>query len=487
MANCFSAIAHGCKAARYSDAFKEVYLPRVSRGNEHFVINKLGAFGANLAALAQFFIEPFTKTAGLSETRPRGLSDSDQATMLGLAGFALRAQGRLADAVAPSRSALDKVGAANDWERAATVGGVLSELLLTLGRINEAVDTAQEAIAHSARFSNETRSKQGLGDAKFTRMVAATHYADALAAAGRVTDAAQLFDSAEALQAECQPTLPLHFSQRGYKLCDLRLAQGRSKEVLARAEYMLARTRADAKTPLLTEALEILALGRAHAALATPQLRGKASRYLDEVIVRLRESGAMEFLTVGFLARAEWRRVSGEHRLALEDLKDAFDIADRAGMRLLLADAHIESAHVALAQGNPSAANSRVIQAGKVIDSTYFDHSVTPPRKTEMGYGRRNVDLHLIEAAIALHDDRAAAATALVAATREVEKGYWGYLDKLAALYAQSDLDDGGTIARLTVARAEYNAAADKAFEEARDRTRAARPARDPDIEGLSD
>ena len=68
------------------------------RGNEHFSSRKLGAFGADLAALSGFFDPPWRRPVD-------GLTEADKGFVLNEAGFDLRALGRLADAVEPMRAA----------------------------------------------------------------------------------------------------------------------------------------------------------------------------------------------------------------------------------------------------------------------------------------------------------------------------------------------------------------------------------------------
>ena len=117
MAPLFAAIAHGCAAGRYDEAFKEVYWPRIARGNEGFSVKKLGLFGSDLAAIAQFFAAPFTEPAGRSAARPGGLSASDQALVLNLAGFSLRALGRLREALAPMQVSAERAAQADDQKK----------------------------------------------------------------------------------------------------------------------------------------------------------------------------------------------------------------------------------------------------------------------------------------------------------------------------------------------------------------------------------
>ena len=52
-------VLDGDHLRRIQEAFDEVYLRRIVRGNEFFSTKKLGAFGADLAGLAQFFDSPW--------------------------------------------------------------------------------------------------------------------------------------------------------------------------------------------------------------------------------------------------------------------------------------------------------------------------------------------------------------------------------------------------------------------------------------------
>jgi hypothetical protein len=45
----------GCNAGLFREALREVYIPRIQRGNAYFAANVLGARGPLLSALAHFF------------------------------------------------------------------------------------------------------------------------------------------------------------------------------------------------------------------------------------------------------------------------------------------------------------------------------------------------------------------------------------------------------------------------------------------------
>ncbi|MDX2288119.1 MAG: TIR domain-containing protein [Hyphomicrobiaceae bacterium] len=238
----FHAIAHGCKAGRWQEVFDEVYYRRVDRGT-NFLNSQLGGFGPDLGALAHFFETPWH--------RPHpSLTQPAQAVALSMAGFALRALGRLRDAVEPMRADIAIDAGRGHWKGAAPSASNLSELRLTLGDVADAVLAAAESVAYADRS----------GDA-FQRMVTRTAHADALHQAGDVAAALALYQEAERLQAEMQPELPRLYSLRGYQYCDLLLALGRNGEVAERGAYAIEV--AHQHKHLLSIALDTLSLGRA--------------------------------------------------------------------------------------------------------------------------------------------------------------------------------------------------------------------------------
>jgi hypothetical protein len=90
------AVYHGCQAGRHVEALRDVYLGRILRGNKFYLLRRLGAWGANLSLLANYFEVPWGKTV------PPLSTAADQSWVVGEAAVTLRALGRLADAVEPS-------------------------------------------------------------------------------------------------------------------------------------------------------------------------------------------------------------------------------------------------------------------------------------------------------------------------------------------------------------------------------------------------
>ena len=318
----FYAVYHGCRAGQHQEALAGVYFDRILRGHKFYLVNKLGAFGTDLSLLASFFETPWTQPVAT-------FSPAAQSWVISLAGFALRAVGRLADAVEPMRVAAEAALKAEDWNNAAIRYGNLSELHLALGNVQEAVAAARQAV--------DLADRSGDG---FQRISKRTSLADALHQSGDLAEAKRLFAEAERLQAERQPEYPILYSLRGYQYCDLLLSQGQTAEVLRRASQTLRL--AEEHLGLLSIGQDHLSLGRAH-----PSGSAEAAAHLDQAVDFLRRSGSLDHLPLGLLARG-----------TPHDLDEVFRIASRSGMRLHLADYY-------LARGN-------LAEAGRLINETGY-------------------------------------------------------------------------------------------------------------------
>jgi tetratricopeptide (TPR) repeat protein len=375
-----AAIAHGCAGGRLNDAYWDVHWRRIRRENEKFALNKLGAFGAELGALRNFFATPWRQP--VAELRP-----ASQAFILNGAGFRLRALGQLPAAVQPMQASLEMFLAQEEWKFAAINASNLSELTLTLGELPSALAYAQQSIAWADRS----------GDS-FQRMASRPKLADALHQAGRLTEAAAAFREAETLQKEDDPAYPLLYSLLGFLYCDLLLTQGHGQEVRTRAAQTLEWF--ESQYPLLDIALDQLTLGRAwmweaqqSAVPAAAPAFAEAGQCLQHAVAGLRQAGVIEFIARGLLARAAWFRLAGvggeasAFPRAWRDVHEAFRLAQRGSMKLHLADASLEAARLCLAQGDPAAARPHWEKARDLVAQT--------------GYRRRDLEVEELRQALA--------------------------------------------------------------------------------------
>jgi len=71
MAPLFQAVSHGCQAGRHQEALNDIYWTRIVRGEERYLVRKLGAFGTDLATLAGFFDPPWERPVARTPRRSR--------------------------------------------------------------------------------------------------------------------------------------------------------------------------------------------------------------------------------------------------------------------------------------------------------------------------------------------------------------------------------------------------------------------------------
>ena len=376
----YQAIVHGCHAGRHEEARAEVYRDRINRGtgsDGFYSTNMLGAFGADLGAVACFFEPPWSLVSP-------SLAEAGQAWLLNQAATSLRALGRLTEAIEPMRAGLAMRIQQEVWNSAAIIAGNLSELELTLGDVPAAVRDAEQSVDFADRS----------GDA-FQRTSMRTTLADALNQAGRRDEARERFREAEAMQAEWQPQYPLLYSLQGFQYCDLLLADaeraaaggrrtagalvecgkvwGRAKQTLEWAIHN--------RLSLLTIALDHLTLGRVrlYRAILEGSSLDDATPEIEQAVDGLRGAGQIEFVARGLLTRAWVRSAQGDAEGARADLAEAQEIAERGPMPLYLADVHLYRARFFHDR-------DALAEARRLVD--------------KHGYGRRLGELEDLEAAV---------------------------------------------------------------------------------------
>jgi hypothetical protein len=350
----YQAVAHGCQAGLQQEACEKVYLDRILRGtgsDGNYSTFKLGAIGSDLSAIACFFETPWSRVAP-------ALSEAAQAWLLNEAAFSLRALGRLTEALEPMRATVEMYVKQESWEYAAITASNLSELELTLGEVVGAVRDAEQSVRYADRSGDADR-----------QMVSRTIHADALHQAGRRAEAETRFHEAEQMQAANQPSSPLLYSVRGFRYCDLLLAQA-ERAAWANAERgtqnaeLIAACRAvtdradtalkivlNGSRNLLDIALNHLTLGCAalFEALLTQSAFHNPQSAIESAVSGLRRAGRQDYLPRSLLTRAWLRALTGAHTgpdSAQSDLDEAWEIAARGAMKLHQADIHLYRARL---------------------------------------------------------------------------------------------------------------------------------------------
>jgi tetratricopeptide (TPR) repeat protein len=351
----YAAVVHGCAADRHQAALDEIFYRRIRRGGKMFSLRMLSAFSTELAALNGFFDLPWQQ--------PKSILNVDgQAYILNAVGLSLRALGRTAEAVQVVRISLILRTKLGDWENAAVGANNLSELLLSIGDLSQALTYSQKSI-DLAEQSGKDR----------WRMSTRTTLGDTLYKMGRLVESEAAFREAEEIKNTFQPESPFLYSLWGFRYCDLLLHQGKYQEVQTRAIQTLKWAKQN-NAGLLTFALDHLSLGRAYLIQARREANKAflhAKGYLSQAVDGLRQAGYLEFIACGLLARAELRRVEGDHQ-AVIDLDEAMAIATRGSMRLHQADCHLEYTRLHLVQGEKEEARVHWERAKEMVESTGY-------------------------------------------------------------------------------------------------------------------
>lgn len=380
----FFAIRHGCEAGLHQTVWDDVYMRRTRRNGEFYSTQKLGAFGADLAALACFFDHPWdSPVADLTET--------DKGILLNEAGEALRALGRLHEAIPPLRAAEQINRALGRWATAAVNLGNSSQLHLAIGDVDNAI--------HCGRAAVELAENSG---DPFQRMVRRCDLANALCHFGALSEAAALFNTAERIQETVAEMLRTTDSRvvprvarlewrigtlhavRGFQYCDLLLEAGRFEDVRHYAAKALEIDQ-DTGRPLHV-GLDHLCLGLAALGGSLEHVEGlvQAAYHLDQAMIHLRRCGRRDYLPRGLVALAELHRVRDLFSEAHLELDEALAVAARDGMMLHQADCHLGFAALYLSMKSPDKARQSLNAAARVIERT--------------GYHRRDTRLREIEA-----------------------------------------------------------------------------------------
>ncbi len=363
----YAAVTHGCQANRHQEAIGLVYQQRICRGNRFFSFRRLGAFGADLAALGGFFDPPWQHPVIT-------LTDEAKAYALAVTGFCLRALGRLAEAAQSMQVGLEATISLDNWKNAAIDAGNLSGLYIAIGDLKQALDYGGKGVELADKSGDD-----------HMQSIQRALLAGALLQAGLLPEAEATFREAERRQKELQPQLPFLYSLWGYQYCDLLLEKGKYQEVQDRAAQTLQWIK-QYSGDLLSIALDLLSLGRAYLLQAQeekPDDYTQATDYINQAVDGLRQAGTLHRLPCGLLARAELHRIKEEFSQARVDLDEALSIAMRGKMGLHQADCYLGYARLFIVQGKKEKAREIWANAKEMIE--------------RRGYHRRDKDVKEIE------------------------------------------------------------------------------------------
>ncbi|MEA2691334.1 MAG: hypothetical protein QOJ16_721 [Acidobacteriota bacterium] len=351
----YQAVVHGCLAGLHQQVCEDVYKARILRGTKadgFYSTKELGAIGADLGVVACFFATPWTTFAP-------SLAPADQSWLLNEAAYRLRALGRLPEAVEPMGAGLKMSVQAEDWKAAAISANNLNELELTRGEVAAAITIGEQAVFYADRSENA-----------FQQIVNRGTLAAALHQAGRRAESRLLFEDAESRQAARQPQYPRLYSLVGFQYCDLLQsdAERAAWQCFLTTTITTPNDACDTvterakgaqrawqelftnKPSLLEVALDHLSIARASfynsAAISLPTVDHLIKDGITAAVNEFRAAGDVSYLPLGLLTRAWLRCLSGDEQGCLEDLDEAWEIAERGPMPLHQADVQLTRARL---------------------------------------------------------------------------------------------------------------------------------------------
>ncbi|MBT3878677.1 MAG: hypothetical protein HOI47_19760 [Candidatus Scalindua sp.] len=386
----FVAVMHGYLAGKHQEAMYDVFFNRIRRHDEFYTWHKLGAHGADLSCLSNYFEMLWNKPVS-------GLREDFKAAILNWAGFSLRAVGRLSEAAQPMKVGMEMRIEQKDWKESSIDASNLSELYVALGD----VPLAQKYGAQSVTFSDRS------GDRDWIVASRASH-ADTLHQEGEDKAAEKLFIEAEEMQKKRQPVYLWLYSLSSFQLCDLLLSTGRYQEVLERADYAI---KIKTTTPLSDFGFNSLSIGKTLMLQSIERNSSdfaEAEDYLGQAVDGLREAGQQQYLPWGLLARTTLSRYQKDFPKSWVDLDEAREIAEYGQMRLHLTDYHLEACRNIRDQlDNPPGKQDRaskdyqIIEDGETLSlskeemqARFQEHFKEAERLVkETGYHRRDKEL----------------------------------------------------------------------------------------------
>lgn len=327
MAPLYAAIAHGCAAGKSLEVLRELYEPRIERGTTYFSHHTLGAYGADLVALAEFFDRPWDLPVG-------PLPDAWKGFVLNVAGFDLQSLGRLHEAVEPLKASLAIAITLNNPSHASRIVINLADLYIATGDLTDAYDVLHQGIEFADRSGK-----------RVSQAVCRYLLADVLHRQGLIDKAADTFHNAREFEAEENLKVDQYDSWE-FMNCEFLLTLGEVELVKKRANKLLQLSK---RQNWLTHiGLSYVLLARASLLSKTPG--DEVTKAANEAVYWLRQAGRIDRLPLGLLVRASLYRHNAEFGPAERDLEEVHRIAERSGMRLYLADYHLESARLLLLQ-----------------------------------------------------------------------------------------------------------------------------------------
>ncbi len=323
------AVYHGCQADLWQHTFQDVYQARIQRNEEHYLTTALVALSTDLTLLLNFFQTPYSRPVeGLPEETLMSLLHQAESDVLELE--------RVHDAIELMRLRHEHAVNQADWELAACLAEQLSQCLLALGSIHQAITSARQSVESADKTGTQALKWQ----TRITLAYALRHAGHSEESDTALHDSHRLFQEHDAGSMDELP------DAHHFMVCDVLLARGRPEDVQQRLTRSISCE--EQKSATLRMGIDSLLRGK-----TVEHLEGghvvrlpSARDALESAVTIFRQAGKQEYVIRGLLARAHLYHTIREFPFAWEDLEEAQELIEWNDMRVYLADYHFEAARV---------------------------------------------------------------------------------------------------------------------------------------------
>ena len=300
----YQAIWHGCQADRHEEALNDVFQARIRRGDEHYSLERLGAVGCDLSAMACFFEHHWSKPAP-------GLSSSTQWYLHSEVGLLLNSTGQMADALTVLWTAFKLAEADQEWARAANELGDMAGLYRHIDLV-KALEFGDKTLSYRQKIGEPIPYTVTLGGRART-----------LYLQGKVQEAALEFEKVRlemlkiglpAILTDGIVNIPVSVNVAAYRLCQYWLDLNQTNPALDFSLTWLPHATHGGKLSIALHRLNIARALQAHAR------HDEACQLFNQAIEGLYLSGREEYLVEALLYRAAFFLAVGNLSQAQLDL-----------------------------------------------------------------------------------------------------------------------------------------------------------------------
>lgn len=345
----YRAVWHGCQAGLYQEARALVFEARIHRGRDRFSQRTLGAYGADVTALAGFFPRGWEWPPV-----PDRLSVDEQAWVLEEGVRCLTAVGKLADALKLQEERVRLETERGAQERAIHAAAALCALQRAVGSLSHALTTAE--------YGKKWAEQRAL-DAMQTMMQA--NQAVVLHRLGRFAESHALFQMLETRHAAHEPEHPGLDGMAGVAYADLLLEQRLSPLEALLDRVQVCWQRASQRQEPVLMASSLMVRGRILSAMEDGESAHEAFASARTLLERM---GRAPVMAEWFLQYALFMRRSREQDSARHTLEEGLALAKRCGMALLVVDGTLLEGHLLLDENRQQEARTALVQAEAAIE-----------------------------------------------------------------------------------------------------------------------